>query len=97
MNPSPSTQTLGVVGLGSMGWGAAVSALRRGITTWGSDTRSDVLERFASAGGHMASTPAELAAHCDVVIILVVNAAQTEDVLFGNGALLLVAQFVAVS
>ena len=87
MNPSPSTQTLGVVGLGSMGWGAAVSALRRGITTWGSDTRSDVLERFAAAGGHVASTPAELAAHCDVVIILVVNAAQTEDVLFGNGAL----------
>ena len=30
-----SDKTFGVVGLGSMGFGAAVSALRRGIRTWG--------------------------------------------------------------
>ena len=29
--------TLGVIGLGSMGRGAALSALRRGIPTWGFD------------------------------------------------------------
>ena len=33
-------KTLGVIGLGSMGYGAAVSALRKGVTTIGLD-RSD--------------------------------------------------------
>jgi len=28
---------LGVVGLGSMGYGAAVSAMKRGVATWGLD------------------------------------------------------------
>jgi L-threonate 2-dehydrogenase len=80
-------KTLGVVGLGSMGMGAATSALRRGVTTWGCDPREPAREAFAKAGGHAVSTPAELAAHCDVVLVLVVNAEQTEDVLFGEQGL----------
>ena len=75
--------TLGVVGLGSMGLGAALSALRRGVPTWGCDPRDEVRERFAGAGGQPAATPADLAPHCDAVLVLVVNAAQTEEVLFG--------------
>ena len=75
--------TLGVVGLGSMGLGAALSALRRGVPTWGCDPRDEVRERFAGAGGQPAATPAALAPHCDAVLVLVVNAAQTEEVLFG--------------
>ena len=75
---------LGVVGLGSMGYGAAVSALRRGVDTWGLDTRAEARERFVAEGGHAAASLAELAA-CDVVVVLVVNAAQTEQVLFGDG------------
>ena len=75
--------TLGVVGLGSMGFGAALSALRRGVPTWGCDPRDEVRERFAGAGGQPAATPAALAPHCDAVLVLVVNAAQTEEVLFG--------------
>ena len=76
-------RTLGVVGLGSMGLGAAQSALSRGVPTWGCDPRAEVRGRFEAAGGRVAATPAALAAHCDVVLILVVNAAQTEEVLFG--------------
>ncbi|GIX24179.1 MAG: dehydrogenase/oxidoreductase [Caldimonas sp.] len=81
-----SDKTLGVIGLGSMGLGAAVSAHRKGVPTWGYDPRADACEAFANAGGRVAATPAELAARCDVVLILVVNATQTEDVLFGSGA-----------
>ncbi|WP_119353726.1 L-threonate dehydrogenase [Azohydromonas sediminis] len=81
------TTTVGVIGLGSMGWGAATSALRKGLATWGCDTREEVLARFASEGGRIARRPAELAAACDVVLVLVVNAAQTEQVLFGEGGL----------
>jgi putative dehydrogenase len=79
--------TLGVVGLGSMGLGAALSALRRGVPTWGCDPRDEVRERFAGAGGQPAATPAALAPHCDAVLVLVVNAAQTEEVLFGADGL----------
>jgi 3-hydroxyisobutyrate dehydrogenase len=78
--------TLGIVGLGSMGFGAAVSALRRGVTTWGLDTRPEARERFVAEGGRVATSLAELAGQCDVIVLLVVNAAQTEEVLFGNAA-----------
>jgi len=80
-------KTLGVLGLGSMGYGAAVSALRRGVSTWGMDTRPEAREKFAADGGRVTDSLAELAAQCDVVVVLVVNAAQTEDVLFGADGL----------
>ena len=82
-----TSATLGVVGLGSMGLGAALSALRNGVPTWGCDPRAEACERFAAAGGQVAATPAELAPHCDAVLVLVVNAAQTEQVLFGADGL----------
>ncbi|TMH09088.1 MAG: NAD(P)-dependent oxidoreductase [Betaproteobacteria bacterium] len=80
-------KTLGVIGLGSMGYGAAVSALKRGVPTWGLDLNPAACERFAADGGRIAATPAELARNCDVLLLLVVNAAQTEELLFGSGAL----------
>lgn len=76
---------LGVVGLGSMGFGAAVSAHRRGIVTWGLDTRAEARERFVAEGGRATASLDELGRACDVVVLLVVNAAQTEQVLFGDG------------
>ena len=82
-----TSRTLGVIGLGSMGMGAACSAVRQGTPTWGFDPRSEALAAFGEAGGHPAGSVAELAAKCDVVLVLVVNAAQTEQVLFGAGGL----------
>ncbi|PKO69065.1 MAG: 3-hydroxyisobutyrate dehydrogenase [Betaproteobacteria bacterium HGW-Betaproteobacteria-16] len=79
----PSSLTLGVIGLGSMGMGAALSALRHGVPTWGCDPRAEARTAFEQAGGQATASVAELAQHCDVVLVLVVNAAQTEDVLFG--------------
>lgn len=79
-----SDPVLGVVGLGSMGYGAAVSAHRRGVVTWGLDTRAEARERFVADGGRATGLLAELGAACDVVVVLVVNAAQTEQVLFGE-------------
>lgn len=78
-----STHTLGVIGLGSMGMGAALSALRSGVPTWGFDPRAEARNAFETAGGRAANNITELARHCDVVLVLVVNAAQTEEVLFG--------------
>ncbi|OBS30764.1 3-hydroxyisobutyrate dehydrogenase [Tepidimonas fonticaldi] len=81
-----TSRTLGVIGLGSMGLGAALSAHRKGVPTWGYDVRPEACAAFAQEGGRVAASPAELATQCDVVLTLVVNAAQTEDVLFGTGA-----------
>ena len=78
---------LGVVGLGSMGYGAAVSAMKRGVATWGLDMTEAARTRFAAAGGQLADSLADLASRCDVVQVLVVNAAQTEAVLFGEQGL----------
>lgn len=79
-----STPTLGVIGLGSMGMGAALSALRKGVPTWGCDPRAEARSAFEQAGGRAFAHAADLAAACDLVLVLVVNAAQTEEVLFGS-------------
>ncbi len=90
MTPDPlsNDKVLGVVGLGSMGFGAAVSALRKGVPTIGLDTRPEARQRFVAEGGSATDSLAELGARCDAVVVLVVNAAQTEEVLFGADGLL---------
>lgn len=79
--------TLGVTGLGSMGLGAALTALRRGVAVIGLDTRAEARERFTAAGGRATASLAEIGAQCDAVVVLVVTAAQTEAVLFGADGL----------
>ncbi|TQV81631.1 L-threonate dehydrogenase [Denitrobaculum tricleocarpae] len=79
--------TTAVIGLGSMGWGAAVSLLRAGFPTAGVDIRETVLDDFRKEGGQTSSTPSEAAAGADIIFVFVVNAEQTDQVLFGeNGA-----------
>ncbi len=67
-----------------MGLGVARSLLRAGFRVHACDVRDEVLRAFATEGGIACATPAELGAQCDVVVTLVVNAAQTEAVLFGE-------------
>jgi putative dehydrogenase len=74
---------VGVVGLGAMGLGMAKSLRRAGFALQVFDVRSDAARAFASDGGTACATLAELGAASDVVISVVVNAAQTESVLFG--------------
>ncbi|MCP3022647.1 L-threonate dehydrogenase [Cupriavidus basilensis] len=78
------SKSIGVIGLGAMGNGVAHSLLRAGFKVHACDLRPDVLQRFADAGGIPCASPAELGGKCDVVVTLVVNAAQTEAVLFGE-------------
>ena len=83
----PEPLTTAVIGLGSMGWGAAVSLLRAGFVTTGVDVRAEVLTAFEQSGGQTASLPSEAAAKAEVIFLFVVNADQVEAVLFGeNGA-----------
>lgn len=80
---SPERRAACVVGLGSMGFGAAASLVRAGFETRGVDLRPEVVQRFVEAGGIGAASPAEGACGADVVFTFVVNAEQTRAALLG--------------
>jgi 3-hydroxyisobutyrate dehydrogenase len=76
-----------VIGLGSMGLGMAASLARAGFAVAGCDVAPEAVARLVAAGGRGAANPAEAAEGAEIIVSVVVNAAQTEQVLFGpNGA-----------
>ncbi len=74
---------VGLIGLGAMGKGMAQSLRRAGFRVHVHDVRAEAAQAFAGDGGVACKSPAELGEVCDVVVSVVVNAAQTEAVLFG--------------
>ncbi|WP_292213806.1 L-threonate dehydrogenase [Mesorhizobium sp.] len=81
--PAATTLRVAVIGLGSMGFGMATSLRRAGFEVTGFDVNDQMVARFVATGGRGAQSPAEAAQAADVVISVVVNAAQTEAILFG--------------
>ena len=73
-----------VIGLGAMGMGAAKSCLRAGLGTAGCDLRESARADFTAAGGTACDSPAGIPQGTEAVLLLVVNAAQTEAALFGE-------------
>jgi len=73
-----------VIGLGSMGMGMASTLLHGGFDVVGFDVSAEAMARFAALGGRIGTSPAAAAAAVDVVLCVVVNAAQTATVLFGT-------------
>lgn len=82
---SIARRPVGVIGLGAMGSGMAGSLRRADAELHVCDARPGVAAAFAAQGGTAWATPAELAARCEVVVSVVVDAKQTEAVLFGDG------------
>ncbi len=78
------TLKIGLIGLGAMGGGMAQSLRRKGFDLRVFDVRKEVADAFTKDGGAACASLAELGAECDVVVSVVVNAAQTESVLFGS-------------
>lgn len=77
-----------VIGLGSMGMGAAKSCLRAGLNTWGVDLNPAALEDLRQAGARDAQPSASaFADQLDAVLLLVVNAQQVNAILFGEEGL----------
>ncbi|MBB1604367.1 L-threonate dehydrogenase [Variovorax sp. UMC13] len=76
--------TVGLIGLGAMGLGIAQTLRSNGYEVHVCDVRPGAAAAFAEGGGVAHATPADVGAACDVVVSVVVNAAQTEAVLFGE-------------
>lgn len=74
---------IAVIGLGSMGYGMATSLLRAGHEVWGFDVANGPVHRFIKDGGR-SGVLLELVPKFDIVVVVVLNAAQTETVLFGD-------------
>ncbi len=74
---------IGLIGLGAMGLGMAQSLRRAGHAPFVHDARPGIGEAFAKEGGTACNSPADVGGQCDILISVVVNAAQTESVLFG--------------
>ena len=83
----PVKKPVGVIGLGAMGMGVAMSLLREGLEVHACDVRAEAVQKVVDAGGIAAASPAAMAPLVEVLLTVVVNADQTETVLFGeNGA-----------
>lgn len=79
--------TIGFVGLGAMGLPMARNLVARGMTVRGYDTRRAAVDTLAQAGGTASGSAAEAARDAGMLVLMVVNAAQAEQVLFADGAL----------
>ncbi|MEM7732478.1 MAG: L-threonate dehydrogenase [Pseudomonadota bacterium] len=72
-----------VFGLGSMGFGMAKSCVAAGLSTYGFDIAEQSVARFADEGGETGAL-ADVAPTLKAAVVVVLNAAQVEDVLFGD-------------
>ena len=78
------TMKVSVIGLGSMGLGMAQSLLRHGLSVSGADLNPEAVAKLTAAGGDGSSSASEAARDAGILLTVVVNAAQTEAVLFGK-------------
>ncbi len=77
--------SVAVVGLGSMGMGAARSCIRAGLDTYGIDINNTALKILSEAGARAVSlSGVEFIKKVDSVLLLVVNAKQVRQVLFDD-------------
>jgi L-threonate 2-dehydrogenase len=84
MSAASAKPRVAVIGLGSMGYGMATSLHRAGFDVTGCDVSAASVQRFVADGGRGAATPGEAAKAADIVVSVVVNATQTETILFGK-------------
>lgn len=83
---------VGFVGLGNMGKPMATNVLRAGFDLMVYDLRQEPLKEFAAMGAKVAGSLKELGRHGEVIEMAVVDDAQVEAVIAGEGGVLTGAQ-----
>ncbi len=86
MQTDSSQKHIAFIGLGVMGRPMAINLVRAGFPVRGFDVNPAAMEAVAAFGVTPAANPADAARGADVLIAMVVNDAQTRDVLFGEGS-----------
>ncbi|KGQ29655.1 oxidoreductase [Gallibacterium genomosp. 2] len=82
------TYSVAVVGLGAMGMGAALSCINAGLDTYGIDLDDKLLEKLSVSGAKgVGKNAGNFADKLNAVVLLVVNAKQVNQVLFGENGL----------
>lgn len=86
---SKNLARVGFIGLGSMGVGMAANVSKAGypLVVMG-NTRREPVERLVGMGATEVTTPAELVAQSDVVILCVTTSKIVEDIVYGDDGLL---------
>ena len=87
---------VGFVGLGAMGLPMAQNLVSKQFRVRGFDMRPESVAALEAAGGTGAGNAAEAAKDAGVLVLMVVNAAQAESVLFDAGALAATAEGAVV-
>jgi L-threonate 2-dehydrogenase len=79
---------VGIVGLGRCGMPAAQRFVESGFEVYGYARRAEVVKKFETLGGKPVASPAEVAAHATVVIVMVLNDEQVIEVIQGPHGIL---------
>lgn len=77
-------KTVGVIGLGNMGRGMALSLKRGGYTVLGFDTAPGIAEKLQEEGVTASASVAEIACGSDVLILSLPTSAIVEEVVLGK-------------
>jgi 3-hydroxyisobutyrate dehydrogenase len=81
-------KTVGVVGLGNMGRGMALSAKRGGFTVLGFDANPDSVRALGEEGVLGCASIAQIASRAEVLVLSLPTSAIVEQVVFGEGGVL---------
>jgi L-threonate 2-dehydrogenase len=76
-------ETVALIGVGAMGSGVAGCLAERGFVVRGYDIRQEALDLLRSAGGDVCTSPADAGKGAQIAVLLVLNADQVEEVVFG--------------
>ena len=79
---------LGLIGLGAMGRPMALNLLRAGYSVAVYARRPATLDALIAAGANACATPAEVGAASDIVITMVMSAADVEQVVLGDNGVM---------
>src|SRR5450631_2759138 len=81
-------ENVGVIGLGALGRPISELLVKAGHRVSVYDVRDEPMAALKNAGARACASPAEVAQHSDIIISLVLDGAQTDDIVFGaNGVL----------